>query len=140
MAFSLQLLVPLDVVLSQDHNQIVTLLEYVRYEFLPQIQQSSIKIMSILSSRMVGLVQLLLKPNVSTSLVEDYASCLEFRSQECQVIENSRDDPGILIMQLLIDNVSRPAPNITHLLLKFDLDTSIERTLLQPKFHFRFCC
>ncbi|TYH61328.1 hypothetical protein ES332_D07G044200v1 [Gossypium tomentosum] len=127
---------PLDVVLSQDHNQIVTLLEYVRYEFLPQIQQSSIKIMSILSSRMVGLVQLLLKPNVSTSLVEDYASCLEFRSQECQVIENSRDDPGILIMQLLIDNVSRPAPNITHLLLKFDLDTSIERTLLQPKFHF----
>ncbi|KAB2020060.1 hypothetical protein ES319_D07G040900v1 [Gossypium barbadense] len=127
---------PLDVVLSQDHNQIVTLLEYVRYEFLPQIQQSSIKIMSILSSRMVGLVQLLLKSNVSTSLVEDYASCLEFRSQECQVIENSRDDPGILIMQLLIDNVSRPAPNITHLLLKFDLDTSIERTLLQPKFHF----
>ncbi|XP_012457900.1 nuclear pore complex protein NUP205 [Gossypium raimondii] len=127
---------PLDVVLSQDHNQIVALLEYVRYEFLPQIQQSSIKIMSILSSRMVGLVQLLLKSNVATSLVEDYASCLEFRSQECQVIENSRDDPGILIMQLLIDNVSRPAPNITHLLLKFDLDTSIERTLLQPKFHF----
>ncbi|KAG8487816.1 hypothetical protein CXB51_018635 [Gossypium anomalum] len=127
---------PLDVVLSQDHNQIVALLEYVRYDFLPQIQQSSIKIMSILSSRMVGLVQLLLKSNVATSLVEDYASCLEFRSQECQVIENGRDDPGILIMQLLIDNVSRPAPNITHLLLKFDLDTSIERTLLQPKFHF----
>ncbi|KAH1131571.1 hypothetical protein J1N35_002949 [Gossypium stocksii] len=127
---------PLDVVLSQDHNQIVALLEYVRYEFLPQIQQSSIKIMSILSSRMVGLVQLLLKSNVATSMVEDYASCLEFRSQECQVIENGRDDPGILIMQLLIDNVSRPAPNITHLLLKFDLDTAIERTLLQPKFHF----
>ncbi|XP_017648951.1 nuclear pore complex protein NUP205 [Gossypium arboreum] len=127
---------PLDVVLSQDYNQIVALLEYVRYDFLPQIQQSSIKIMSILSSRMVGLVQLLLKSNVATSLIEDYASCLEFRSQECQVIENGRDDPGILIMQLLIDNVSRPAPNITHLLLKFDLDTSIEQTLLQPKFHF----
>ncbi|TYI17680.1 hypothetical protein ES332_A07G042400v1 [Gossypium tomentosum] len=127
---------PLDVVLSQDHNQIVALLEYVRYDFLPQIQQSSIKIMSILSSRMVGLVQLLLKSNVATSLIEDYASCLAFRSQECQVIENGRDDPGILIMQLLIDNVSRPAPNITHLLLKFDLDTSIEQTLLQPKFHF----
>ncbi|XP_022729594.1 nuclear pore complex protein NUP205 isoform X10 [Durio zibethinus] len=127
---------PLDVILSQDHNQIVALLEYVRYDFLPQIQQSSIKIMSILSSRMVGLVQLLLKSNAATSLVEDYAACLELRSQECQVIENSGDDPGILIMQLLIDNVSRPAPNITHLLLKFDLDTSIERTLLQPKFHY----
>lgn len=127
---------PLDVILSQDHNQIVALLEYVRYDFLPQIQQCSIKIMSILSSRMVGLVQLLLKSNAANLLVEDYAACLELRSQECQVLENSGDDSGILIMQLLIDNVSRPAPNITHLLLKFDLDTSIERTLLQPKFHY----
>ncbi|XVE54418.1 hypothetical protein DITRI_Ditri03aG0079600 [Diplodiscus trichospermus] len=127
---------PLDVILSQDHNQIVALLEYVRYDFQPQIQQCSIKIMSILSSRMVGLVQLLLKSNAANSLVEDYAACLELRSQEYQVIENSGDDPGILIMQLLIDNVCRPTPNITHLLLKFDLDTSIERTLLQPKFHY----
>ncbi|KAM7264023.1 hypothetical protein ACFE04_001706 [Oxalis oulophora] len=39
---------PLDIILSQDHHQIVALLEYVRYDFLPQIQQSSIKIMSIL--------------------------------------------------------------------------------------------
>ncbi|KAE8668521.1 NUP205 protein [Hibiscus syriacus] len=127
---------PFDVILSQDHNQIVALLEYVRYDFQPQIQQSSIKIMSILSSRMVGLVQLLLKSDVATSLVEDYAACLELQLQECQVIENSGDDPGILIMQLLIDNVSRPAPNIAHLLLKFDLDTSIEQTVLQPKFHY----
>nr|GMD74848.1 nuclear pore complex protein NUP205 [Ipomoea batatas] len=29
-----------------------------------------------------------------------------------------------------------PAPNITHLLLKFDLDSPIERTMLQPKFHY----
>lgn len=40
-------------------------------------------------------------------------------------------------MQLLIDNIGRPAPNITHLLLKFDLDGPVERTLLQPKFHYR---
>lgn len=39
---------PLDVILSQDHNQIVALLEYVRYDFRPEIQQCSIKIMSIL--------------------------------------------------------------------------------------------
>lgn len=127
---------PVDVILSQDHNQIVALLEYVRYDFLPQIQQCSIKIMSILSSRMVGLVQLLLKYNAASSLVEDYAACLELRSEESQIIENSGDDPGVLIMQLLIDNISRPAPNITHLLLKFDLDTPIERTVLQPKFHY----
>lgn len=42
-----------------------------------------------------------------------------------------------MFWQLLIDNISRPAPNITHLLLKFDLDTPIERTVLQPKFHYR---
>ncbi|XP_059635097.1 nuclear pore complex protein NUP205 [Cornus florida] len=127
---------PLDMILSQDHNQIVALLEYVRYDFLPQIQLSSIKIMSILSSRMTGLVQLLLKSNAANFLIEDYAACLELRSDECQIIENSSEDPGVLILQLLIDNISRPAPNIAHLLLKFDLDSHVERTLLQPKFHY----
>ncbi|CAK7343274.1 unnamed protein product [Dovyalis caffra] len=122
---------PLDVILSQDHNQIVALLEYVRYDFLPKIQQCSIKIMTILSSRVVGLVQLLLKSNAANSLVEDYAACLEGRSEECQIIENKADDPG-----LLIDNVSRPAPNVTHLLLKFDIDHAVEQTVLQPKFHY----
>ncbi|PSS20924.1 Nuclear pore complex protein [Actinidia chinensis var. chinensis] len=127
---------PLDIILSQDHNQIVALLEYARYDFHPQIQQCSIKIMSILSSRMVGLVQLLLKSNAARSLIEDYAACLELRSEESQIIENSSDDPGVLILQLLIDNISRPAPNVAHLLLQFDLDNPVERTLLQPKFHY----
>ncbi|MCH82945.1 nuclear pore complex protein Nup205-like, partial [Trifolium medium] len=48
---------PLDIILSHDHNQIVALLD----------------------SRMVGLVQLLLKSNASNSLIEDYAACLEAR-------------------------------------------------------------
>ncbi|KAI5665252.1 hypothetical protein M9H77_24575 [Catharanthus roseus] len=135
---------PLDVVLSQDHNHIVSLLEYIRYDH-PGIQQCSIKIMSILShqnfpsygsSRMVGLVQLLLKTNAAAPLIEDYATCLEMRSEESQIIEDSSADAGVLIMQLLIDNIGRPAPNITHLLLKFDLDGPVERTLLQPKFHY----
>ncbi|XP_052198623.1 nuclear pore complex protein NUP205 isoform X2 [Diospyros lotus] len=127
---------PLDIILSQDYNQIVTILEYVRYDFQPQIQQCSIKIMSILSSRMAGLVQLLLKSSAASSLIEDYAACLDLRSEESRIIENSNDDLGVLILQLLIDNISRPAPNITHLLLKFDLNTTVERTLLQPKFHY----
>jgi nuclear pore complex protein Nup205 len=124
---------------------------------------------------MVGLVQLLLKSNASNSLIEDYAACLEARSEESQNVENNNNknnnDPGILILQvrlhtfhlyvsyllffyfilkcclylpstrfqLLIDNISRPAPNITHLLLKFDLDTPVERTVLQPKFYYRCC-
>ncbi|KAK1417250.1 hypothetical protein QVD17_26375 [Tagetes erecta] len=127
---------PFDVILSQDHNQIVALLEYIRYDFHPQIQQCSIKLMTILSSRMVGLVPLLLKSNSAGLLVEDYAACLEISSEGSQVIENSSDDLGVLIMQLLIENISRPAPNITHFLLRFDLDSPVERTVLQPKFNY----
>lgn len=111
---------------------------------------------------MAGLCQLLLQFNAPTALVEDYAACLELRSEETQVIENVGDDQGVLILQvspkfykflcfskflinllyfanqLLIDNINHPAPNITHLLLKFDLDTPVERTVLQPKYHYRY--
>ncbi|ESQ37635.1 hypothetical protein EUTSA_v10002339mg [Eutrema salsugineum] len=127
---------PLDIILSQDHNQIVAMLEYVRYDPLPQIQRSSIKLMNILSSRLVGLVPMLIKINAANSLIEDYASCLELRLEEGEVVENSSDDLGVLIMQLLVDNINRPAPSITHLLLKFDLDAPVEGTVLQPKFHY----
>uniref|UniRef100_J3LAP2 Nuclear pore complex protein NUP205 n=1 Tax=Oryza brachyantha TaxID=4533 RepID=J3LAP2_ORYBR len=127
---------PLDVVLAQNHRQITALLEFVRYDYLPQIQQCSIKIMGILSSRIVGLVQLLLKADVAKSVIEDYAACLEFRFDDFQVIENTKDDVGVLILQLLLDNISRPAPNITHLLLRFDVNGSIERTVLKPKSHY----
>ncbi|EPS58170.1 hypothetical protein M569_16646, partial [Genlisea aurea] len=37
---------------------------------------------------------------------------------------------------LLIENISRPAPNISHLLLAFDVNDHVERTVLQPKFHY----
>lgn len=57
-------------------------------------------------------------------------SCLDQISRFVIVISFS--------VQLLIDNISRPAPNITHLLLKFDLDSPVERTVLQPKFNFRY--
>lgn len=127
---------PLDIILCQDHNQTVALLEYVRYDFLPQIQRCSIKNISILSSRMVGLVQLLLKSSAAKCLIEDFATCLESRFDECQIIENTKDDVGILILQLLIDNIGRPAPNITHLLLGFDVDSPVEQTILQPKVHY----
>ncbi|EOA12740.1 hypothetical protein CARUB_v10028249mg [Capsella rubella] len=127
---------PLDIILSQDHNQIVALLEYVRYDSLPQIQRSSVKIMNILSSRLVGLVPMLIKIDAADSLIEDYAACLEVRLEEGEVVENSCDDLGVLIMQLLVDNINRPAPSITHLLLKFDLDAPVEGTVLQPKFHY----
>lgn len=127
---------PLDVILAQSHRQIVALLEFVRYDYLPQIQQCSIKIMGILSSRIVGLVQLLLKADVGKMVIEDYAACLEFRFDDFQVIEDTKDDVGVLILQLLVDNICRPAPNITHLLLGFDVNGSIEQTVLKPKSHY----
>ncbi|KAL6558481.1 hypothetical protein OROMI_018831 [Orobanche minor] len=127
---------PLDIMLSQDHNQIVALLEYVRYDFQPQIQLCSIKILTILSSRIIALSQLLLKSNYANGLIEDYAACLDLRSEDCQIYEDSSVDPGVLIMQLLIDNIDKPAPSMTHLLLKFDVDSPVERTYLQPKFHY----
>ncbi|KAJ0977446.1 hypothetical protein J5N97_012920 [Dioscorea zingiberensis] len=40
---------PLDIILSQDHNQIAALLEFVRYSFLLEIHLCSIGIMSIIS-------------------------------------------------------------------------------------------
>lgn len=51
---------------------------------------------------MVGLVPLLLKSNSANLLIEDYAACLELRSEGCQIIENSCDDPGVLIMQVSV--------------------------------------
>lgn len=57
---------------------------------------------------MVGLVQLLLKTNAATSMIEDYASCLELSSEECQVTETTNDDPGVLIMQ--VDTLIFPLP------------------------------
>ncbi|XP_078177488.1 nuclear pore complex protein (DUF3414) isoform X2 [Carex rostrata] len=127
---------PLEVILAQDHKQIVALLEYVRYELLPGIQQCSVKFMRILSSRISGLVQILLKVGAAKSLVEDYATCLEYRFDETQALEDQKDDIGLLILQMLIENISRPVPNIAHLLLSYDAENRVERTKLQPKFYY----
>lgn len=127
---------PLDAVLAHDNRQIVALLEYVRYDVLPAIQHCSIQLLTILSARMPQLVSIILEAGIAANLIEDYAACLEARSQDVQAPENSKEDAGFLILQLLLSNLSRPAPNITHLLFKFDLDSPVERTILQPKQHY----
>nr|GFA91822.1 nuclear pore complex protein NUP205 [Tanacetum cinerariifolium] len=43
----------------------------------------------------VGLAPLILKSNSASLLVEDYAACLELRSEGCQLIENISDDLGV---------------------------------------------
>ncbi|PRQ52154.1 putative nucleoporin Nup186/Nup192/Nup205 [Rosa chinensis] len=123
----------LEVMLSLDFNQILALLEYVGYYFEPQIQLCSIKIMSILSSRVDGFVELLLRSNAAISLIGKYAACLELRSEVCKSLDDA-SEPAILIMKLLEDNISQPAPNITHFLLHFDLESPTGQFVLQPKF------
>ena len=54
------------------------------------------------SSRIVGLAQLLLKADVGKMVIEDYAACLEFRFDDFQVIEDTKDDVGVLILQVVI--------------------------------------
>ena len=54
------------------------------------------------SSRIVGLVQLLLKADVGKMVIEDYAACLEFRFDDFQVIEDTKDDVGVLTLQVVI--------------------------------------
>ena len=54
------------------------------------------------SSRIVGLVQLLLEADVGKTVIEDYAACLEFRFDDFQVIEDTKDDVGVLILQVVI--------------------------------------
>lgn len=127
---------PIDNILSHDIRQIVTVLEYVRYDMSPLIQRCSVQIMKVLSARMPQLVSIILEAGAASSLIEDYAACLETRAEEPQAPENPDEDIGSLILRLLLANLDQPAPNVTHLLLKFDVNQLVERTMLQPKRHF----
>jgi nuclear pore complex protein Nup205 len=91
---------PIDVILSHDIRQIVALLEFVRYDPLPQIQRYSVQIMKILSLRMPHLVSVIIEAGAASSLIEDYAACLETRADELQAPESPDDDIGSLILQV----------------------------------------
>jgi nuclear pore complex protein Nup205 len=127
---------PIDLILCQDIRQIVTVLEYVRYDTWPLIQRCPVQIMKLLSARMPQLVSIILEAGTASSLVEDYAACLETRTEEVQAPEDPEKDIGSLILRLLLSNLHQPPPNLTHLLLKFDINQPVEMTMLQPKRHF----
>lgn len=127
---------PIDLILCQDIRQIVIVLEYVRYDTWPLIQRCSVQIMKLLSARMPQLVSIILEAGTASNLVEDYAACLETRTEEVQAPEDPEKDIGSLILRLLLSNLHQPAPNLTHLLLKFDINQPVEMTMLQPKRHF----
>ncbi|GJS27963.1 nuclear pore complex protein NUP205, partial [Tanacetum coccineum] len=57
---------------------------------------TELHVVELLKFSVVGLVPLLLKSNSASLLVEDYAACLNLRSEGCQLIEKNSDDPGVL--------------------------------------------
>lgn len=42
-----------------------------------------------------------------------------------------------VLVQLLLVNLPRPSPNLTHLLLGFDVNQPMEKTTVQPNYHYR---
>lgn len=101
-----------------------------------QLHCSWMTVKRFMCGRMVQLVSIIMEADAAGNLIEDYASCLEARAQDFQAPENPNEDSGFLILQLLINNLSRPAPNVSHLLLRFDVDVPVERSILQPKWHY----
>ena len=54
----------------------------------------------IFSARLPQLVSIILEAGIADGLTEDYAACLEARSQEIQAPESLKEDIGVLILQV----------------------------------------
>nr|PNR28894.1 hypothetical protein PHYPA_027586 [Physcomitrium patens] len=127
---------PLHETISQDPHQVVTLLEYVRYDKSKSIQRQSLKVMELLSAQVPTLVSVLQETKASLNIIEGYAACLDARILEAHPPENPDEDVGSLILRLLLVNLPRPSPNLTHLLLGFDVNQPMEKTTVQPNYHY----
>ncbi|KAG0575941.1 hypothetical protein KC19_5G042200 [Ceratodon purpureus] len=127
---------PIDIILSHDIRQILTVLGFVRYDSSPLVQRRSVLIMKLLSARIPQLVSIILEAGAASNLLEDYAACRETRAEDSQATEYQDEDTGSLNLRLLLASLDQPAPNVTHLLGKFDVNQLAERTMLQPKRHF----
>ncbi|GAQ82869.1 nuclear pore complex protein Nup205 [Klebsormidium nitens] len=122
----------IDQILSFDLRQVVALLEYVRYEDNVDIQQTSLRLMTTLSERVAQLAPIIMESGAAPQLIEDFALCLEAAANQPEAPENPEEDSVFLILKILISNLDRPAPNVTHLLLGFDCEHSVERSYLNP--------
>eukprot|EP00850_Spirogloea_muscicola_P007627 SM000039S14457 [mRNA] locus=s39:201437:213849:- [translate_table: standard] len=143
---------PLESILANyDRRQMLSLLEYVRYDALPDIQRSSIRLMSILSARLPKLVAMIIEGGKADRIVEDYGACLEIRMHEIVASPSLSQDNGFLIMQasdkamLLLEGLTRQSPNVPELLLRFDVEgagvdgegwRAVQRSVLQPRREF----
>lgn len=55
------------------------------------------------SARMPQLVSIILEAGAASSLIEDYAACLETRAEEPQAPENPDEDIGSLILRVCLN-------------------------------------
>ena len=127
------------------HRDIWTILGYVRYHFSPTIQVLALQIAQILEERIPELVSILLSPQVAESsgskstqqLVHAFAECLQDSLFKPVSTGGARgpgtadeDTRAALILNLLLRPLAakRQGPNLTHLLLGFNLEAGISNT------------
>jgi hypothetical protein len=126
------------------NRDIWTILGYVRYHFSPSIQVLALQIAQILEERIPELVSILLQPQIpgksssetTQQLVYAFAECLQdslfkpvrIGGQKGYKVE--KDIRASLILNLLLRPLisNRQGPNLTHLLLGFNLEAGISNT------------
>jgi hypothetical protein len=149
----------LDTVMLRDLHQCAAVLGYVQYRYNPALPLAALKILAVLSDRVERLVDLLPIP-AAAALVEGAASCLELAvlpgvgaggggggggsagsgnggsgassSAAAAAAEAQVSEAGALVLDLLLDNLTRRAPSIAHLLLGYDVTRDVECAHLDP--------
>ena len=132
----------LDQVMLRDASQCSAALGYVSYRHNPALALASLKIFAELAARTPRLVDLLPR-DARNNLVEGCASVLELATLHVASTTSFIHDgtsatrdvvsrAGSLVLDVLLENLSAPAPGVAHLLLGFDVDGETERSVLRP--------
>lgn len=139
----------LDQVMLRDASQCAAAIGYVSYRHNPALALASLKIFAELAERTPRLVDLLPR-DARAGLVEGCASVLELATLVPRATTTTFGDAGAaaadvvsragsLVLDVLLENLSAPAPGVAHLLLGFDVDGETERSVLRP-FDGKFNC
>ena len=131
----------------RDASQCAAAIGYVSYRHNPALALASLKIFSEIAGRTPRLVDLLPR-DARVGLVRGCASVLELATlapppgdptvpgSNPTASDDSLADvvsrAGSLVLDVLLENLSAPAPSATHLLLGFDVDGEVENSVLRP--------
>ena len=144
----------LDTVMLRDLHQCAAVLGYVQYRLNPALPLAALKVLAVLSDRVDRLVDLL-PPAAAAAVTEGAACCLELAvlSDRPGALPASLTDPsdprsaahdasaaaetqvseaGALVLDILLDNLTRRAPSVAHLLLGFDVTRDVSEARLDP--------